>query len=82
MSAAVLAATLTVGALGTGVAEAARPLPKPTGLTGVVTPHANGTYNVAATWNVSAAATSYRVALIKGGTTLASTTVTDNAWSP
>ena len=82
MSAAVLAATLTVGALGTGAAQAARPLPKPTGLAADVTAHPGDTYDIAATWNVSANATSYRVALTKGGTTLKSATVNTNAWSP
>jgi hypothetical protein len=81
MSAAVLAATLTVGALGTGAAEAGKPLPKPTGLAATVTPHPGDTYDVAASWDVSANATAYKVALTKGGTTLVSTKVATNSWS-
>jgi hypothetical protein len=81
-SAAVLAALLAAGTIGAAPAIAGRPLPKPTGLAASVDAHPGGTYDVSASWDVSAGATSYRVTLTKGGTTLASKTVTTNAWSP
>ena len=82
LSAAVLAALLAAGTIGAAPAIAGRPLPKPTGLAASVDAHPGGTYDVSASWDVSAGATSYRVTLTKGGTTLASKTVTTNAWSP
>jgi hypothetical protein len=81
MSAAVVAATLAVGALGTTAAEA-KPAPAPTGLAATVIAHQNGSYDVSASWNAVPSATSYRVALTKGGTTLSSATVTVTSWSP
>jgi hypothetical protein len=82
LSAAVLAATLTVGTLGTGAAFAGKPAPAPTGLAATVTAHANGSYDVAASWNASPNATSYRVALTLSGATLSSATVTTTTWTP
>jgi hypothetical protein len=81
-SAAALAALVAAGTIGTAPAMAGKPLPKPTGLAASVDAHPGGTYDVSASWDVSAGATSYRVTLTKGGATLASKTVTTNAWSP
>ena len=82
-SAAVLAALLAAGTIGTAPAMAGKPLPAPTGLAASATAHANGSYDVSATWNAVASATSYRVSLTKGGgTTLSSTTVTTTSWAP
>jgi hypothetical protein len=78
-----LAAGLLIGAFGTGAAEA-RPT-KPGGLTNLTataTPAAAGTYAVSSSWDPAAGATKYRVAITKGGTTLASATVTTASWSP
>jgi hypothetical protein len=81
MSAAVVAATLAVGAVGTSAAEAKPTRPgSVSGLAAVVTPH-DTSYDVAATWNATPNATSYRVALTKGGTTLASASVKTTSWS-
>lgn len=77
----VAAAAVLLTAIGAAPAVA-RPAPAPTGLAADVTAHEDGTYDVAATWNAVPTATSYRVALSKGSTTLASTTVTTAAWSP
>ncbi|MFC5175990.1 PKD domain-containing protein [Nocardioides taihuensis] len=77
----VAAAAVLLTAIGAAPAVA-RPAPAPTGLAADVTAHEDGTYDVAATWNAVPTATSYRVALSKGSTTLASTTVATAAWSP
>jgi PKD domain len=77
----VAAAAVLLTAIGAAPAVA-RPAPAPTGLAADVTAHEDGTYDVAATWNAVPTATSYRVVLSKGATTLASTTVTSAAWSP
>ena len=66
-SAAVLAALLAAGTIGTAPAWRAsrypsRPASRPT-----VDAHPGGTYDVSASWDVSASATSYRVTLTKGG---------------
>ncbi|HEX4686348.1 MAG TPA: hypothetical protein VH228_06175 [Nocardioides sp.] len=82
MSAAAVAAVLAVGTIGATAAEAGKPPAAPTGLSASVTPHQNGTYDVAASWNAVASATSYRVALTKGGTTLSTATVTATSWAP
>ena len=81
-SAAVLAALVAAGTIGTAPAMAGKPPPAPTGLTASATAHADGSYDVSATWNAVASATSYRVSLTKGGTTLSSTTVTTTSWAP
>jgi hypothetical protein len=78
-----LTASLLIGAFGTTAAEA-RPV-KPggvTNLTASATPAAAGTYSVAAGWDAAASATKYKVAITKGGATLASATVTTTSWSP
>jgi hypothetical protein len=80
--AAAAAAFIAIGTVGAAPAMAGKPAPAPTGLAATVTAHQNGSYDVAATWNVVANATSYRVSLTKGGTTLASTTVTSTSWTP
>lgn len=73
---------MAVGVVTTTSAEAAgKPAPGPTGLAATVTAHADGTYDVAASWNAVASATSYRVVLAKGGATLVSTTVTTTSWT-
>ncbi|HEY2880674.1 PKD domain-containing protein [Nocardioides sp.] len=73
---------LVVGAVGTTAAEA-KPS-KPGGVTGLAAQVTPGdlTYGVAATWNPVAKATSYRVAITRAGTTLASKTVTTPTWTP
>ena len=81
MSAAAVAALLAVGTLGATAAEA-KPSPAPTGLAATVTAHGAGGYDIAASWHASPSATSYRVALTKGGATLSSSTVTTTSWSP
>jgi hypothetical protein len=75
---------LAVSTVTTTGADAAtgKPAPAPTGLAATVTAHANGSYDVDASWNATANATGYRVALTKGGATLASTTVKTASWSP
>jgi hypothetical protein len=74
---------MAVGVVTTTSAEASgRPAPAPTGLTASVTAHPGGTYDVVASWNATANATGYRVALSKGGATLASATVKTTSWSP
>jgi hypothetical protein len=82
MPAAVAAAMIAVGTVGAAPAMAGKPAPAPTGLNAEVTPHQNGSYDVATSWNAVANATSYRVTLTKGGTTLSSTTVTATNWTP
>lgn len=82
MSAAVITAALAVGTVGAMPAEAAKPAPAPTGIAATVTANQNGSFDIAASWNAVANATSYRVALSKGGTTLTSTQVTAASWSP
>ncbi|HET9842755.1 MAG TPA: PKD domain-containing protein [Nocardioides sp.] len=83
MAAAVAAATLVVGALGTGAAEAGKPR-KP----GSVTVSASATepdfghYDVAVTWTAATNATSYRASISRAGVTVASTTVTTRSWNP
>ena len=81
-SAAVLAALVAAGTIGTAPAMAGKPPPAPTGLAASATAHPDGSYDVSATWNAVASATSYRVSLTKGGTTLSSTTVTTTSWAP
>jgi hypothetical protein len=75
------AAALALGPVGVPRADA-RPAPRPTGLTATVTGHLDGSYDVAASWNPSPGATSYRVALTKGGATLSSAKVTNTSWTP
>ena len=77
----VVATALVLGPVGISPAEA-RPAPAPTGLAAEVTGYEDGSYDIAATWDVVANATSYRVALTKAGATLASGTVTEPSWSP
>ena len=81
MAATVVAAVLAVGTLGATAAEA-KPAPAPTGLAATVSGHQNGSFDVAASWNAVANATSYRVALTKGGATLSSATVNTTSWKP
>lgn len=78
-----LTASLLIGAFGTSAAEA-RPT-KPGGLTNLTaaaTPAAAGTYAVVSSWDPATGATKYRVTITKGGTTVASATVTTASWSP
>jgi hypothetical protein len=81
-SSAVLAALVAAGTIGTAPAMAGKPPPAPTGLTASAIAHADESYDVTATWNAVGSATSYRVSLTKGGTTLSSTTVTTPSWTP
>lgn len=85
MSAVIAAAALAVGAVcGTTAVASAAPH-KPGGITGLtasVTAHADTSYDVSASWNTAANATSYRVSITKGGATLASAKVTATSWSP
>jgi hypothetical protein len=77
------AAALVLGTLGTSVAEA-----KPTKpgsvphLVGVATWHTGTTYDVHATWDAVANATSYRASIVRSGATLASKTLTVLGWDP
>ncbi len=78
----VVAATVAVGMVGTTAAQA-KPT-KPGGLT-ITTASAApgssaGSYAFSSTWTAAANATKYKVALTKGGVTLASTTVTTLGW--
>lgn len=82
MSAVTAAALIAAGTVGAAPAMAGKPAPAPTGLHADATAHQNGSYDVAASWNAVANATSYRVTLTKGGTTLSSTTVTATSWTP
>jgi hypothetical protein len=82
MSAAAVAAAVSVGILGAAPAQAGKPAPAPTGLAASVTAHQNGTYDIAASWNAVPSATSYRTTLTKGGVTLSSATVTTTSWTP
>jgi hypothetical protein len=78
-----LTASLLIGAVGTTAAQA-KPT-KPGGLThltATATPAASGTYTVASSWDAAVGATKYRVAITKGGATLASATVITPSWSP
>jgi len=81
-SAAALAALVAAGTIGTAPAMAGKPPPAPTGLTASATAHQDGSYDVTASWNAVASATSYRVSLTKSGATLSSTTVTTTSWAP
>lgn len=76
-------AALALGVLGTSAAEAkpSKPGGVP-GLAGVATWHSGTTYDVAATWGSVTGATSYRAAIIRGTTTLASKNVTGLSWDP
>jgi hypothetical protein len=76
------ALALVVGTVTATAAEAGKPAPAPTGIAATVTAHPSGTYDVAASWNATASATSYKVSLTKGGATLASATVTKTSWTP
>jgi len=82
MSAVTAAALIAVGTVGAAPAVAAKPAPAPKNLAADVSAHQNGSYDVAASWTAVANATSYRVTLTKGGTTLASATVNTTSWSP
>lgn len=78
-----LAATLVLATVGTGAAEAkpARPGGVPS-VVGVATWHSGTTYDVAASWGSVANASSYRASVVKGGTTVASATLTGLSWDP
>jgi hypothetical protein len=80
----VLAAALAVGTVGAGTATAAagKPAPAPTGLSASASGNQDGSFDATTSWNAVANATSYRVAITMGGTTLASKTVTAVQWSP
>ncbi len=79
--AATAAATVALGMVGTTAAHA-RPV-KPGGITNLTASAtaAAGKYNLNASWDPSPNATSYRVAVVKSGTTLASATVKTTSWS-
>ena len=81
-SGAAIAAAMTIATLGAMPAYAGKPAPAPKNLAATVDAHPNGSYDVAATWDTVANATSYRAILSKGGTTLASATVSTTSWSP
>jgi hypothetical protein len=74
------AAVVVAATIAASPAMAAKPAPAPTGLGVTVNAHEGGTYDVSASWNAVPSATSYRVSLTKGGTTLSSATVTTIAW--
>jgi hypothetical protein len=82
LPAGVLVAAVVVATVGVAPAIAGKPAPAPKNLGATVTAHANGTYDVAASWDAVPNATSYRVSLTKGGTTLSSATVTTRSWTP
>lgn len=82
MSGAAVAAVLAIGTVGAAPAMAGKPAPAPKNLAATVDAHQNGTYDVAASWNAVPSATSYRVALKRGATTLKSATVTTTSWTP
>ncbi len=74
---------VAVGLVTTTSAEAAgKPAPGPTGLAATATAHPGGGYDVAASWDATANATGYKVAITKGGATLASATVKTTTWTP
>jgi hypothetical protein len=75
------AAVVVAATIAAPPAMAAKPAPKPTGLAATVDAHEGGTYDVSASWNAVPKATSYRVSVTKGGTTLSSKTVTATSWS-
>src|SRR3954452_10273870 len=78
----VVAATVVVGMVGTTAAQA-KPT-KPGGFTittAVASPGTSGTYAFSSTWTAAPNATKYKVALTKGGVTLASATVTTLGWN-
>jgi hypothetical protein len=82
-----LAGTLTAAvALSTVGATAAQARPaKPggvTNLTATATPAGAATYSIVASWDPANNATKYKVAVTKGGATLASATITATSWSP
>jgi hypothetical protein len=80
-----LAATLIVVLAGTSAAEA-KPPPKSGGVTNLTGSAAAGSvagsYDVISSWDPAKGATSYRVALTKGGSVLASATVVTTSWNP
>lgn len=78
----VAAAAVLVAAVGIAPAQAGKPAPAPTGLAAAVDAHVDGSYDIDASWDAVAKASSYRVVLSKAGATLASATVTAPAWSP
>jgi hypothetical protein len=81
MAAAVAAASLVVGALGTGAAEARPVKPGPvTGLAATASEPSIGTYHVHVTWNAASNATSYQASIVRAGTTIASTKVSTTSW--
>jgi hypothetical protein len=82
MAACALTAAVGVGTIGVAPAMAAKPAPAPTNLQAPVTANQDGSFDVAASWNAVANATSYRVTLTKGGATLSSATVTKTSWAP
>ncbi|WP_151084622.1 PKD domain-containing protein [Nocardioides cynanchi] len=79
-----LTASLLIGAFGAASAEAKPTRPGGvTNLTGSAAPGpVSGTYLVTSSWDPAASATKYRVALTKGGATLASATITTTTWNP
>lgn len=78
----VAASALVVVGFAASPASAAKPAPAPTNVQAQVDGHQDGSYDVTTTWNAVPNATSYRVSLTKGNTTLASGTVTATSWSP
>jgi hypothetical protein len=82
LPAAALVAAVAVTTLGAAPAIAGKPAPAPKNLAATVTAHVNGSYDVGASWDAVPSATSYRVSLTKGGTTLSSATVTATSWTP
>jgi hypothetical protein len=81
MAAAIAAATLVVGALGTGAAEAKPVKPGPvTGLAATASEPSIGTYHLHVTWNAATNATTYQASISRSGTTIASTKVADTSW--
>ena len=74
---------VAVGLVTTTSAEASgKPAPGPTGLAAAATAHPGGGYDVAASWDPTANATGYKVAITKNGATLVSTTVKTTTWTP
>jgi 5'-nucleotidase len=75
------ASALVAVTLAASPAVAGKPAPAPTGLGATATAHEDGSYDIVADWDAVPTATSYRVQLTKGGTTLESATVTTTSWS-
>jgi hypothetical protein len=83
VAAAAALGAVSLGAVGATAAQAAPNKPGPiTGLTATATAHQDTSYDVSASWNAVANASSYRVSITEGGVTLSSATVKTSSWTP